>query len=158
MDYNTYKKMPPIMIIFSHWLWIWGIMFFLKFTNLSPLPSLIIAIFLVIIFAFVLNIFKTVKFKLFVSTAEIFILLLVIYTRHSINIHDIIANIALFVIYNIFLLMMGTNIYEIYFIFMPRNAKENVKDYFNYVLKKSQPTIFVILFLFLLKFFIKQKK
>ena len=54
--------------------------------------------------------------------------------------------------------MMGTNIYEIYFIFMPRNAKENVKDYYNYVLKKSQPTIFIILFLFLLKFFIKQKK
>ena len=71
---------------------------------------------------------------------------------------DIIANIGLFIIYNIFLLAMGTNIYEIYFIFMPRSAKENSSNYYNYVLKKTQPTISIILISFILKYLIHSKK
>lgn len=157
MNYNTYKHLPTL-IIFSNWLWIWAILFFLKITTLSPLPSLIIAVLFVFNAVFILNRFKNEKFKWIVSITESVFLFLVIYTRFSISKRDIIANIGLFIIYNIFLLAMGTNIYEIYFIFMPRSAKENSSNYYNYVLKKTQPTISIILISFILKYLIHSKK
>lgn len=115
------------LFIYCHWLWLWSLLFLLSIVKYSPLISLILA------FLFTIgNNFFNPKLKYFniylkftVAIFEFLLIGIVYYKRNYITFNDILANIALFIIYLLVLNYNNTSFHEIYFVLLPQKAKKH---------------------------------
>jgi len=146
MDIQIYKKNSSY-LVYSSWLWVWSVLFLLDFISFSPLISVFIA-FITTIFS--TSIFKLTKNSQFNHVANIFhfLFFIIIYLKKKIiSKIDIIMNFVIFIAYNIFLLLLGTNINEIYLKFMIKHITTFKKrNYFDFFFKNHKYfTLFVLL-------------
>jgi len=109
--------------IFCLWVWIFTILYYLDIVKFSLLYSSLIGFIFTL-----LTIYgrPNILDYLLVLTLELFILLLnvkkhfIIDKKNLISYNDIILNIILFLIYNLFLMILGSNFYDYYFVVLKK--------------------------------------
>ena len=129
MNYNIFLKTPTYQVVYSWWLWIWGLFFYFNIIPYSPLPSLILALMFTSYTQIVLfN--STILMKFVIIFIEFLIVFLIFTKKKIVNKKDIIANLILFAIYNIYLFILKkTNIYEVYFKHLKKKITTKQENY-----------------------------
>lgn len=111
--------------IYCLWIFIFTILYYLDIVKYSLLYSSVVA-FIFSLFHNALFLKRTLYNYLLIMTVELLIVLVnvkkhfFIDKKKLISYKDIIFNIILFLIYNLFLLIIGTNFYEYYFKILKR--------------------------------------
>ena len=111
--------------IYCYWLWIISILFYFNIIPYSPLISLIISFSI----TFIYNLFFTTNVplnrRIFIIILEFFFVYIVFSKTKKL---DIIPNIVLFYIYNLYLFINNKNVINIYVNIFPIkwNNKENI--------------------------------
>ena len=109
--------------IFCLWVWIFTILYYLDIVKFSLLYSSLIGFIFTLLTIYGL---PNILDYLLVLTLELFILLLnvkkhfIIDKKNLISYNDIILNIILFLIYNLFLMILGSNFYDYYFVVLKK--------------------------------------
>lgn len=108
--------------IYCLWIWVLSVLYFFNLFPFSLFYSSLLALLFTIYNSFIVTNNTILQIKIIVTIIEIFVLSLNVYTHFYINnldlivYKDIIFNIILFCLYLIFLRLMGTNFYELYFV------------------------------------------
>jgi len=110
--------------IYCLWVWILTILYYLDIVKFSLLYSSVVA-FIFTLLSIFLRLDNILDY-LIVVTFELFIVLLnvkkhfFIDKKNVISYNDIILNIILFLIYNLFLMILGSNFYDYYFVVLKK--------------------------------------
>ena len=117
-------------LIFCFWVFIFTILYYLDIVKYSLLYSSVVAF----IFSLFFNIYlirRNLGSYLSILTVELLVVLVnvkkhfFIDKKKVISYEDIIFNVILFLLYNLFLLVLGTNFFEYYFVNLKKNKEQN---------------------------------
>ena len=122
-------------LVFSVWIFVWFVIFIIGLITYNPTFIILLAIIIVIISIYLgiyyfgidrYNITKFVVINIFMKSIPIS--LLWYYKQLRIKYRDVIFTLILFIVYNMYLLLNGTNIIKVYSDMVKAYQNKNEKD------------------------------